>query len=182
MSLVLGIIIDTFGELRDEEKKFVYDIENVCFVCGWDRETLEKYSEGKNGFRNHIKKDHYQWNYLFYIAYLKNKDKTDFTGLESYIWDQIENDEINWFPTHKALVLQRNKHGSHGEETNVVLESLKKVDEAQTETLHQSMMISKKIGDLEDIVKKYKRYKRKQMAAQHRLNTSSMSAGSMSTL
>ncbi len=114
---------------------------------------------------------------------MKYKDKTDFTGLESYIWDQIENEEINWFPAHKAMVLLRNKHGSGGEETNGVLEALRKVDQCQVESLQQSTMISKKLGDLDEIVKRYKRHKRKQyMAAHHRLNTSSFSAGSMSSL
>ncbi len=31
------------------------------------------------------------WNYIFYLAYLKNKEETEYTGIESYIWDKIKN-------------------------------------------------------------------------------------------
>lgn len=30
------------------------------------------------------------WNYLFYIAYLKEKKSTEFTGIESYVFEKIE--------------------------------------------------------------------------------------------
>ena len=41
------------------------------------------------------------WNYLFYIAYLKDKDPTEYTGIESYVADKVDKDEIGWFPTGK---------------------------------------------------------------------------------
>ncbi len=37
------------------------------------------------------------WNYLFFIAYLKDKDKNDYTGIESYISDKIEADDTSWY-------------------------------------------------------------------------------------
>lgn len=67
----IGLIIDTFGSLRDEEQEFQYDITNICFICGFDRyktfnkhqihplsrETLDKAAEvkhGRSGFEQHI--------------------------------------------------------------------------------------------------------------------------------
>lgn len=41
------------------------------------------------------------WNYLFYIAYLNDKKKTEYTGIESYVSEKLEKDEISWFPTYK---------------------------------------------------------------------------------
>lgn len=41
------------------------------------------------------------WNYLFYIAYIKNKDQTELSGIESYVADKISQDDISWFPTFK---------------------------------------------------------------------------------
>ena len=29
------------------------------------------------------------WNYLFYIAYIKSKDSTEFTGIESYVSEKV---------------------------------------------------------------------------------------------
>ena len=37
LNIVSGIIIDNFGTLREEEKEFRHDIQNICFICGNDR-------------------------------------------------------------------------------------------------------------------------------------------------
>jgi inositol 1,4,5-triphosphate receptor type 1/inositol 1,4,5-triphosphate receptor type 3 len=39
----------------------------------------------KNGFETHIKEDHYMWNYLFFIAYLLEKDTQELNGIEGYV-------------------------------------------------------------------------------------------------
>jgi len=41
------------------------------------------------------------WNYVFFIAYLKSKDPTDYTGIESYIAAKIADSDLSWFPLHK---------------------------------------------------------------------------------
>ena len=38
------------------------------------------------------------WNYLFYIAYLKDKDETEYTGIESYVREKVDKQDISWFP------------------------------------------------------------------------------------
>ena len=46
------------------------------------------------------------WNYLFFLAYLSKKDPNEFTGIESYIQEKIENNDLNWFPFNKARELK----------------------------------------------------------------------------
>lgn len=46
------------------------------------------------------------WNYLFYIAYVREKEPTEYTGIESYVADQLERNEIQWFPYYRALCLK----------------------------------------------------------------------------
>lgn len=41
------------------------------------------------------------WNYLYYIAYLKDKTQTEYTGIESYVADKLDKKEITWFPTNR---------------------------------------------------------------------------------
>lgn len=81
-------------------------MNTICFICGHKSEFLEKNSYNSKGFKHHIKNDHYMWNYLFYIAYLNDKKKTEYTGIESYVSEKLEKDEISWFPTYKALCLK----------------------------------------------------------------------------
>lgn len=114
VNMFAGIIIDTFGSLREKDKEKDEDVRDKCFVCGNDRyiynndsvfnfirETFDRKTELKGGFIGHIKIDHYMWNYVNYIAYLKEKDSTDYTGIESYISEKLEENDVSWFPSHK---------------------------------------------------------------------------------
>jgi hypothetical protein len=47
----VGIIIDTFKSLKEEMENRKTDEEMICFICGYDRETIDKTS----GFLRHIK-------------------------------------------------------------------------------------------------------------------------------
>jgi hypothetical protein len=69
LNIIFGIIIDTFGSLRDDKNQMYEDMKNKCFICGIDRPTFDKEADG---FENHIERDHQLWNYLFYIYYLQN--------------------------------------------------------------------------------------------------------------
>jgi len=71
--------------------------------------------------------------------------------LESYIADQIENGEISWFPTHRALIV----NDIMGEEEGGGLEPLKKVDEEQRALVKDANQLSKNLHNLEEMIKKY---------------------------
>ncbi len=55
LNIIFGIIIDTFGGLRDEKNAMYEDMKSKCFICGLDRYLFDK--EGA-GFDTHIEKDH----------------------------------------------------------------------------------------------------------------------------
>lgn len=40
------------------------------------------------------------WNYLFYISYLMDKDKSEYLGFETYVAEKLESEDISWFPLH----------------------------------------------------------------------------------
>ena len=48
------------------------------------------------------------WNYLFYIYSLKQKDETEFDGIESYIFSKIQpnREDISWFPIDKCIEIK----------------------------------------------------------------------------
>ena len=43
------------------------------------------------------------WNYVFFIAYLKDKDETEYTGNETYVFEKIKHLDHNWFPFQRYL-------------------------------------------------------------------------------
>lgn len=85
VNIVAGIIIDTFGSLREKESDKIRDIEDKCYICGNPKTIFDRLSDASSmggGFDHHIKVNHYMWNYVFFMAYLKYKDPTDYTGIE----------------------------------------------------------------------------------------------------
>jgi len=55
VSIVAGIIIDTFGSLREKDNEKKMDVQEICFICGFDRETFDRKSDAGGGFIGHIK-------------------------------------------------------------------------------------------------------------------------------
>ena len=105
VSIVSGLIIDTFGSLREKDAEKNSDIRDRCFICGNNKIDFDRVAESANGFNLHIKANHYMWAYIYYIAYLKDKDPNEYNGVESYIADKISKNNINWFPINNAREL-----------------------------------------------------------------------------
>eukprot|EP00828_Plagiopyla_frontata_P048512 TRINITY_DN931_c0_g1_i2.p2 TRINITY_DN931_c0_g1~~TRINITY_DN931_c0_g1_i2.p2 ORF type:complete len:237 (-),score=42.50 TRINITY_DN931_c0_g1_i2:215-925(-) len=143
LNILLGIIIDQFSTLRENEKNYQEDKNNICFICGFDRETLEKL--GNKGYTHHIKEDHNLWKYLFFIAYLREKEETEYTGLESYVAEQLEKQEIGWFPIYKTLSLKDLSAGNDEQGGDQV--------DQQMETVLTLSMIKNQQELLKDMVK-----------------------------
>ena len=92
-----GLIIDTFGQLRDEFNEREADELNFCYICGLYRRDLSKLGK-KQDFKEHITKKHDIWNYIYYYAYIDNKPIYELTSLESYVFENIEQKKVTWFP------------------------------------------------------------------------------------
>lgn len=107
LSIIFGIIIDTFSSLRAEKNRRMIDTTEVCFICGIDKQVFDRASDEPDGFRNHVQLDHNMWNYLYYIFMLWEQDRDDDDGLEQYVRKAIEANEITWFPIRKAIRLDQ---------------------------------------------------------------------------
>ena len=53
-----------------------------------------------------MKNDHNLWNYVYYIVYLTTKDQTDYTGVESYVHELYQDQNVDWMPMNQALELE----------------------------------------------------------------------------
>jgi len=100
MNLIFGVIISTFAELRDKKSEIDENIENVCTICSLESNTFEKNSKG---FEHHLQTEHNPFNYIFYMYALKKKYETEYTGMESYVDNEIFNESVAWFPQNRAM-------------------------------------------------------------------------------
>jgi hypothetical protein len=107
LNLVGGVIITTFGQLRENKMRRTEDTLNVCFICSIDKQVFDRASDEPDGFQTHIKVDHNMWNYLYYIFLLWEQDRDDDDGLEQFVRRAIDANEIIWFPTNKAIRLNQ---------------------------------------------------------------------------
>ncbi|KAF3844752.1 hypothetical protein F7725_007915 [Dissostichus mawsoni] len=93
--VVAGLIIDAFGELRDQQEQVKEDMETKCFICGIGNDYFDT---TPHGFETHTLQEHNLANYLFFLMYLINKDETEHTGQESYVWKMYQERCWDFFP------------------------------------------------------------------------------------
>ncbi len=122
-----GTIIDSFGALRDEQEYEHKEMNSLvrfcafrrgcyillilvacrvqCFICSNKQEILEQ--RGGPSFRQHLRDDHYMWNYMYYIAYLEDMSRSEYNGIEAYVRQKYDEGDPSFFPIKRALVLEQ---------------------------------------------------------------------------
>ncbi|KAI0220817.1 Inositol 1,4,5-trisphosphate receptor type 3 [Lamellibrachia satsuma] len=116
LSIVFGIIVDTFTQLRDEKWQADNDMKSVCFICGCPSSMFEHHP---GGFECHVKREHNQWAYPFFFIYLEETRRADYSALELYISRQVDQGCYDFFPLNRSLSLQQDES-----KNNMLLESL----------------------------------------------------------
>nr|XP_015196138.1 PREDICTED: ryanodine receptor 1 [Lepisosteus oculatus] len=95
LAIIQGLIIDAFGELRDQQEQVKEDMETKCFICGIGSDYFDT---TPHGFETHTMEEHNLANYMFFLMYLINKDETEHTGQESYVWKMYQERCWDFFP------------------------------------------------------------------------------------
>ncbi|KAK2706501.1 hypothetical protein QYM36_016513 [Artemia franciscana] len=95
LAIIQGLIIDAFGELRDQLESVKEDMESNCFICGIGKDYFDKVP---HGFDVHVQKEHNLANYLFFLMHLINKPDTEYTGQETYVWNMYQQRSWDFFP------------------------------------------------------------------------------------
>lgn len=95
LAIIQGLIIDAFGELRDQLAQVTENMESMCFICGIGKEFFDKQPRG---FEVHTEKEHNFANYMFFLMHLINKPDTEYTGQETYVWELYQQRSWEFFP------------------------------------------------------------------------------------
>ncbi|CAI4225083.1 unnamed protein product [Auanema sp. JU1783] len=103
VAIMQGLIIDAFGELRDQQESATEKLESSCFICDIGKETFDRMPRG---FEIHTTKEHNFANYLFFLQHLVNKDETEYTGQETYVREKYDNRDWDFFPVGECFVKQ----------------------------------------------------------------------------
>ena len=60
----------------------------------------------KVSYLDHIKLNHYMWNYTRFIGYIKWKNPIDYSGVESCVAKKLQENDISWIPFNRAKELE----------------------------------------------------------------------------
>uniref|UniRef100_H2Y883 Ryanodine receptor 3-like n=1 Tax=Ciona savignyi TaxID=51511 RepID=H2Y883_CIOSA len=95
LAIIQGLIIDAFGELRDQQEQVKEDMDTKCFICTIG---IDYFDQVPHGFESHTMQEHNLANYMFFLMHLINKDETEHTGQETYVWQQYQERCWEFFP------------------------------------------------------------------------------------
>lgn len=98
LQIVGAIIVDNFTYLRQKDEEELEDKENCCFICGLKNQEINRLYDNEQGFKKHIKLDHFYWNYLFLLINLKDEKTFELTGDEEFILACNAKQSLNWIP------------------------------------------------------------------------------------
>ena len=117
IQMFCGIIIDTFLSQKEKNKEIEDDKNNKCFICGLKKNQLNKYSNSEQGFNEHIKLDHYLWNYMFAIFNVTSGETSNFVFLDKIIKEGYETRAYyKWIPYKKCLSQLQSLYKKENEE------------------------------------------------------------------
>lgn len=111
-NIFFGIIIDTFGELRDTKAEKEADAANRCFICGIDRFEYDKrVPHGSINFMLHRESVHNMWNYLYFAIKIWKQPRDQDSGIEVHVRKCISQGDVSWMPIGRIGVLEQDAEG-----------------------------------------------------------------------
>ena len=107
LSIIFGIIIDTFAQLRNQRSFVLEAIHTRCYVCGSERSEVEL--RGK-GWAYHFMVEHSPLAYLAFLVYLLEMPTVDCSGIEKYVKEKFEKRDYTFMPSTSRLLQTSSSH------------------------------------------------------------------------
>ncbi|GMI00699.1 hypothetical protein TrST_g8820 [Triparma strigata] len=104
--VVTGVILDTFGELREEVNDRADKMENETYISGITREKIEELEGNAVDFTQVNQQQQDKWNYLYFLIYLNNKEPSEMNGAESYVSKAVADEDTCWLPQKTCWAMQ----------------------------------------------------------------------------
>ena len=95
LKIVYGIILDSFGELRQAHYLIEKDTANNCFICNVEKDECEK---NNISFEEHCNQVHNVWDYAFYMITLRMKEASTLNSSNARNRKKIIEKSVDWLP------------------------------------------------------------------------------------
>ena len=111
-NIFLVTISNAFDDMKKSMIKNDDKKENVCFICNMKRsDCIKDYKD----FKKHLEK-HNMWKYIRYICKILLKKRYQYTDEEYYVWKQIRDKKLEWFPRSGEKETNDDNEDEEGEE------------------------------------------------------------------
>jgi len=98
-NIFLGLVVDTFADLRDKNQLREYDRKYRCFICQLNSDDCIK---KKINFKSHIKDVHNVWNYVYFLSHIFVKNKNEYTPIERSTYSKLDKNDLTWIPVDSS--------------------------------------------------------------------------------
>jgi hypothetical protein len=139
LSMVSGIIIDTFGSIRDSNNARSGELLNYDFISGISVEEIKAAARRlgiAKGFQEHAANRQHLWDYSSFIYYVQTKRAMDLTGPESYIKALIQRKDLRWVPASRCMLVERATQAE--EEVEEEQQAMEKLENRLLSTIERS--------------------------------------------
>jgi hypothetical protein len=100
-------MIDTFNALREKDTKRAATLGSEGFVNGITRTAFDDLAlPNAPNFDDLNTKEQHPWNYVYYCYYLSRKNPMEFTGIDTYVKNCLDNKDQKWLPDKSSLRIQ----------------------------------------------------------------------------
>ncbi len=106
-NIITGLLVDSFGAVRDEGNARALVFANQCFMCGFTRDAYNDLPDfDGEPFEYHRDTEHKLWDYVFFYVYLTRKPQDAYTGVESYVAQLLEHQDLAWLPRRTSAAIE----------------------------------------------------------------------------
>uniref|UniRef100_A0A6A7G5P7 Inositol 1,4,5-trisphosphate receptor n=5 Tax=Hirondellea gigas TaxID=1518452 RepID=A0A6A7G5P7_9CRUS len=144
LNLIFGVIIDTFADLRSEKQQKEHTLQNNCFICGLSRSMFDNRDVS---YETHIEVEHSMWYYLYFYVLVKEKDRTEFTGPESYVYAMVQEGKMDWFPRMRAMSLNVSEGDTETNEARILNAKLDKTQSLIEDLVGQLAQLKEEMNE-----------------------------------
>ena len=99
LNIVFGIIIDTFGDMRNARDEWLSYLKNTCLLCNLTKSDIDSYGEG---YYKHINISHSLDDYVHFIIYIKNKNINNCDGIEQSVKEKYNEGDYSFMPNQES--------------------------------------------------------------------------------
>jgi hypothetical protein len=147
--IFFAIIVETFGQLREEKNEREEKGHNSCFICGVARHDYEKLGLASS-FQEHRNDEHNPENYVSLAFAVMEQQKMDDLGVEMFVRKCMTSrdrwESISWIPIGVDKMYAMRQGAAKGA-TGPAIESLELIGDKSKKSHHRDDSENKEDGD-----------------------------------